>query len=66
MPGGMGADLGAGSGAVSVGIIASQPSPAAREPQRLLITLHLAGAFRESMQHEPDEEVSWCDDVARA
>ena len=24
------------------------------------------GAFRESMQHEPDEEVSWCDDVARA
>ena len=26
----------------------------------------LRGAFRESMQHEPDEEVSWCDDVARA
>ena len=27
---------------------------------------YLWGAFRESMQHEPDEEVSWCDDVARA
>ena len=26
----------------------------------------MAGAFRGSMQHEPDEEVSWCDDVARA
>ena len=28
-----------------------------------LIGMH--GAFRGSMQHEPDEEVSWCDDVAR-
>ena len=25
-----------------------------------------SGAFRESMQHEPNEGVSWCDDVARA
>ena len=24
------------------------------------------GAFRGSMQHEPDEEVSWCNDVAHA
>ncbi len=22
------------------------------------------GAFKGSMQHEPDEEVSWCNDVA--
>ena len=28
--------------------------------------LYYRGAFNGSMQHEPDEEVSWCDDVARA
>ena len=31
-----------------------------------LVGLHNGGAFNGSMQHEPDEEVSWCDDVARA
>ena len=31
-----------------------------------LIGLHNGGAFRGSMQHEPDEEVSWCNDVAHA
>ena len=46
-----------------------RPSPPASDLGReflLQITPTGAGAFRESMQHEPDEEVSWCDDVARA
>ena len=37
-----------------------------REQGRGIGTLLLRGAFNGSMQHEPDEEVSWCDDVARA
>ena len=35
-------------------------------PRAELITPHLAGAFRGSMQHEARMAVSWCDDVARA
>ena len=31
-----------------------------------MVALPYGGAFRGSMQHEPDEEVSWCNDVAHA
>ena len=42
------------------------PGPRLKEGSPPRIALPLGGAFNGSMQHEPDEEVSWCDDVARA
>ena len=48
--------------------LTSAKTPRSGDPTRAkgAMTPHFVGAFRESMQHEPDEEVSWCDDVARA
>ena len=35
-------------------------------PSSVQMAPALSGAFNGSMQHEPDKEVSWCDDVVRA
>ena len=51
---------------LKVGSTLGIPSaPAVLFPDGEVLTPSLEGAFRGSMQHEPDEEVSWCDDVAR-